>query len=108
MIVTICADHAAAVAEGTAKIKNVKGKDHLDFDKIDIDLNLEGGHLYLGNLIKNNPELSEQTNKVIAASADEIWKELKPIVKTSFEDVILGLLRNIFERFPIDDLFADD
>lgn len=101
-------EHVGATAKLHGIVKNIKGKDYFNFDSIDLDLALEGGFLYLENVIKNNPEISAQTNKIIAENVDNIFNELKPVIKNSFEQVILLLAENVIERFSIDELFRDD
>lgn len=75
------------------------------FDVIDLDLSLDGAFLYLDNLFKHNAELSVHTNRIIADNMDSIISELKPVIKNSFEQVILGLLEKVMERYSLDELF---
>lgn len=104
----IISEHAGAVVKLVAKTKTVKGKEYLYFDNIDLDLTLDGGFLYLDNVIKNNPEISANTNKIIADNIDNIISELKPVIQKSFEEIIMGLLEKVMERYSIDELFAND
>lgn len=90
------------------KTRSVRGKEYLYFDTIDLDLTLDGVFLYLDNVIKNNPEISANTNKIIADNIDSILNELKPVIQKSFEEIILSLLQNVMERYSIDELFAND
>lgn len=98
----------SADAKLTGKTRNVKGKEYIYFDTIKLDLTFKGGYLYLHDIFKNNPELSEQTNRIIAEHIDSTINELKPVMQSSFEQLILGLLEKVMARYSLDELFAND
>lgn len=86
--------------------KEVKGKEYLVFDQNDFNVSVGGGKVYFADLFKGNPELTENTNKVINENVSVIIDELTPVIKSVLEQVILGTVLQLFERFSINELFT--
>lgn len=96
---------------GTATLqghrKNVNGKEYIVFDKINLDIKFNGGKMYFADLFRGNPELTENTNRIINDNIDDILSDLKPIINKTIGDIILHLVRQVFERFSVDELFPN-
>lgn len=86
----------------------VRGKEYLVFDKIDLDLNLSNGHLYFADLFRGNPELTANTNRIINENIVDIINDLKPVINKTISDIVLLLIRQVFERFSVDELFPNN
>lgn len=85
--------------------KKAKGKEYVIFDQIDLELKIEGGHMYFSDIFKDNAELTNNTNKVINENLLVVMEELYPVIKSAIRQLILGLVSQLFEKFSIDELF---
>lgn len=90
----------------TGKRKLIKGKEHLLFDKVKIDLKFGGGWLYFDELFRGNKDLSVRLNEVINDNIVDVLEEIKPLVEHATGEVILNLIKGVFERYAIEELFA--
>lgn len=81
------------------------GKSYLNFTSIDIDLAFGGGTVKFDNLFKDNPEVSEGLNKVINENVKDFLNELKPAAVQTISTIVFTLAKNVFDRYPIDELF---
>lgn len=89
------------------KRETIKGKEHANFDKIDIDLEIPKAVLYFDNLFENNEELTRATNQAINDNIKEILVELKPVVSKTVGDIVLSLVGSLFRRYSVDELFPE-
>lgn len=69
----------------------------------DIDFGKPEFHFY--NLFQNNPELTEQTNKIINANMVELLKDLRPTLEDTIGKTVQEFIGRVFMRFSIDELF---
>lgn len=81
------------------------GKTYAHFDMLDLNINPGRPVFRIENLFKDNPELNDQTNKVINDNIDEFIQELRPVMKNALNDLVIGLINQLFERWSLDDLF---
>ncbi|XP_060518411.1 uncharacterized protein LOC132697136 [Cylas formicarius] len=83
-----------------------QGKQYLVFPELDIesiDFGQPNFHFY--NLFKNNPELTEQTNKILNANMDQLLEDLRPTLETTIGKTVLEFVSRVFNRFSVDELF---
>lgn len=78
------------------------------FDKVDLDVDLKNGRLYFADLFKGNPELTDNTNRIVNENIVDILSDLKPVINKTIGDIILLLIRQVFERFSVDELFPNN
>lgn len=85
-----------------------KGKEHINFDKIVLDLHFgDKNSLVFENIFRGNQELTDQTNKIISENIEGIMMEVKPVFDETVAQLVLGLLRGVFDRYSLDDLFPN-
>lgn len=95
-----------SVISGHRVIK--KGKEHINFDKIVLDLHFgEQNSLAFENIFRGNKELTDQTNKIISENIEGIMMEVKPVFDETVAQIVLGVLRGVFDRYSLDDLFPN-
>lgn len=83
----------------------MKGKEYLSLDKIDVDVIVTDGKLYFAEVFKGNPELTENTNKVVNENIRDILSDLQPVINKTIGEIVLMLVRQVFDRYSIDELF---
>lgn len=101
-------DNPKATAMLQGHRQKVRGKEYIVFDKIDLDVKLSNGRLYFADLFRGNPELTEHTNKIVNDNIADILLDLKPVINKTIGDIILLLIRQVFERFSVDELFSNN
>ncbi|XP_030766697.1 uncharacterized protein LOC115890569 [Sitophilus oryzae] len=57
------------------------------------------------NLFKNNPELTEQTNRILNDNMEELLNDLRPNVEQTIGKTVLEFIGRVFTRFSIEELF---
>lgn len=83
-----------------------KGKEFVDFNKISLDLQFgERNSLVFEDIFRGNKELSDQTNKILSENVQAIMMEIKPVFHETVSQLVLGLLKGVFGRFSLEDLF---
>lgn len=60
------------------------------------------------DLFKNNQDLTENTNRLINENTDILFSEIQPIVQTTLGDVATNVLKNVNDRFSIEELFPNE
>lgn len=86
-----------------------KGKEHVDFDKISLELHFGNQNtLVFENIFRGNKELTDQTNKIISENIEGIMMEIKPVFDETVAQLVLSLLKGVFDRYSIDDLFPNN
>lgn len=56
------------------------------------------------NLFAGNKQLTDQTNGVLNENPQAILTEFQPMISSSFRSVILTVVSNVFNSFPVDEL----
>lgn len=85
-----------------------KGREYINFDKIVLDLHFGVPNtLVFENIFRGNQELTDQTNKIISENIEGIMMEVKPVFDETVAQLVLGLLRGVFDRYSLDDLFPN-
>lgn len=98
---------AQAVISGKRMMR--KGREHINFDKVVLDLQFgDKNSLVFENIFKGNQELTDQTNKIISENIGGIMMEMKPVFDETVAQLVLSLLRGVFDRYSIDDLFPNN
>lgn len=83
-----------------------KGKEYVNFDDIQLDLQFGPNNtLIFENIFRGNKELTDQTNRIISENIEGIMMEVKPVFDSTVAQVALNLLKGIFNRFSLDELF---
>ncbi|CAG9768276.1 unnamed protein product [Ceutorhynchus assimilis] len=69
----------------------------------DIDFGKPNFQFY--ELFKNNPELTQQTNKILNANMVELLTDLRPTLEQVIGNTVLEFIGRVFQRFSIEELF---
>ncbi|XP_071053221.1 protein takeout-like [Onthophagus taurus] len=80
------------------------GKEYLDFNKCDVDIQISDADVNFENLFAGNKQLTDQTNGVLNENPQAILTEFQPMISSSFRSVILTVVSNVFNSFPVDEL----
>lgn len=85
-----------------------KGKEYANFDKINLVLHFGTNNtLVFENIFGGNKELTDQTNKIISENIEEIMMEIKPVFDDTVAQITLSILRGVFDRYSLDELFPN-
>lgn len=85
-----------------------KGKEYADFNNIELTLNFgRNNSLVFENIFRGNKELTDQTNKIISENIEGIMMEVKPVFDNTVSEIALSILRGVFDRFSLDELFPN-
>lgn len=94
---------AVAELHGHRVTKN--NKEYIDFNNNSVKIKVGDAQFYFSDLIKGNPEVSEQTNKVVNENIQAIIEELKPFIQETVGTVVFTVARRVFKNFSVDELF---
>lgn len=92
-----------AVVTGKRNLK--RGREHISFDNVNLDIKLGKTNLFFEDLFPGNPEITEQTNRIISNNINEVFYELKPVLDQTIGKFILQLIHDVFEKYSLDELF---
>lgn len=82
------------------------GQEYASFDKVKLDLGFgTNNSLVFENIFRGNKELTDQTNKIISENIEGIMMEVKPVFDDTVAQITLTILRGVFNRFSLDELF---
>lgn len=56
-------------------------------------------------LFRNNPELTEQTNKILNANMAALIDDLRPTLERTIGNTVQQFIGRVFAKFSIDELF---
>ncbi|XP_044268729.1 putative beta-carotene-binding protein [Tribolium madens] len=84
-----------------------KGKEFIAITDKKLDLSLGKPVFYFDNFFRDNPELNEQTNKIINENIVDILDELRPVVDQTVTEFVLGIVTRLFNRYSMDELFPN-
>lgn len=82
-----------------------KGKEYIKWSNTHLDLSVKSMSIYFDDLFHNNKELTETTNAVINENSEEILKELKPLVEETISTITFSIVKEVFDKFSVDELF---
>lgn len=86
-----------------------RGKEYINFSKIKLDIQFGNPNsMVFDNIFRGNKELTDQTNRVISENIEGIMMEIKPVFDDTVAQLVLGLLRGVFNRYSLDDLFPNN
>lgn len=92
-----------ALVTGAKEVK--KGKEYINYNAIKLDVFFDKVSMQFENLFPGNKELSMQLNKVINENSIDFVDEVKPVAVDTISAIVLNLIKNVFERYSIDQLF---
>ncbi|VEN40098.1 unnamed protein product [Callosobruchus maculatus] len=96
----------SAHASTDAKQYEKNGKTHLGFINSDVNgLVIKKAHFQLDNIFGDNEQLNVQTNQVLNDSAEELIKELAPVITSVTRDIVFGIAEKTLQRYTFDELF---
>lgn len=87
----------------TKILKN--GKEHFLIGGRDIKVDVGSIKLRLDDLFKNNQELTDNTNRVIAENIDSLYPEFKPIVEQTLTQIFVSFVDSVTKKFPLEELY---
>lgn len=83
-----------------------RGKEYINFSKVKLNLHFGPQNaLTFENIFRDNKELTDQTNKIISENIEGIMTEIKPVFDETVAQLALGLLKGVFNRYSVDELF---
>lgn len=82
-----------------------KGKEYFKFKGDDVQVDIGGIYIVFENLFKNNPELTDNTNRILNENSDVLYDEIKPVISKGISDLITAVFNNVHERFSVDTLY---
>ncbi|RZC41970.1 takeout-like [Asbolus verrucosus] len=83
------------------------GQEYIKFSSMEINEKLHQPVFRFEGLFRENPELTEQTNKVVNENIDEILDELRPAIHIAISEAVLGIIKPMFEKFSVKELFPE-
>ncbi|XP_017772052.1 PREDICTED: uncharacterized protein LOC108559321 [Nicrophorus vespilloides] len=86
----------------------VKGDEHYkSFNDLKLVLEIDGdSHINLEDIIPNNKEISDVTNKVINENIKEIVKDLIPYFADAMSQIVSNILKGVFNNYSLEKLFT--
>ncbi|KAK9879080.1 hypothetical protein WA026_003894 [Henosepilachna vigintioctopunctata] len=84
-----------------------KGKDHAKFEKGDLNLEATKITLHFDNLFNGNKLLGDNINKFLNENWPQLLVDLRPGISGIVESVLKGVLVNIFDKVPMQEIFLD-
>lgn len=96
--------HAVVTGQRFAR----RGKEYINFNAVKLDLHFgKPNALNFENIFRGNKELTDQTNRIISENIEGIMTEIKPVFDETVAQIALGILRGVFNRYSVDDLFPE-
>lgn len=71
-----------------------------------MDLKFGGGWLYFDDLFHGNKELSDRLSEIINNNILDVLEEIKPLIEHATGEVILNIIKGVFQRYAVEELFA--
>lgn len=84
-------------------VKN--GKEHFQVADRNITVHVGSIKLRMDDLFRNNQELTDNTNRVIAENIDSLYPEFKPIVEQTLTQIFVSFVDSVNKKFPLDVLY---
>ncbi|XP_023026765.2 circadian clock-controlled protein daywake [Leptinotarsa decemlineata] len=75
--------------------------------KVHVKFSIGGLQLYMGNLFDGIKALEESTNAYLNANWRPVAESLNPILSKTIEDIMLDILRTVFDNIPADFFLSD-
>lgn len=104
MFFFVSLENAELIEEWITDVVVKDGKEYLNIKEIKLDMKVVKliSHLRSTN---NNKEINDVINKVMNDNWKEIFHEMKPDLEKTISDVILALIKPIFDEIPYEELF---
>ncbi|KAL1490585.1 hypothetical protein ABEB36_013254 [Hypothenemus hampei] len=81
-------------------------KQYLKLTEIVIDdIDFGKPNFKFADLFRNNPELTDQTNKILNENMPELLEELRPTLEQTIGNTVLEFISRVFTRFSLEELF---
>ncbi|XP_018897552.2 protein takeout [Bemisia tabaci] len=81
------------------------GNRFLKLTKFGMDLKPRRLHFQFDNLFNGNKELGRMTNNVLNDQAEEIFKQMKPLMEKQSNQLMFGVVKRFFDKNPYNDIF---
>lgn len=89
----------------TSKIIKKPNIEYLHIIKCDLELYPEDIRMQFENLFNGDPTLGTQMNVFLNENSQTIFDELKGPFNVKFSKIFKSIVNNIFDKFPLKDLF---
>ncbi|XP_017118647.1 protein takeout [Drosophila elegans] len=90
------------------RIEYRNNKRYLKIYQLVPNIRLDRWIMWLDNFFPDNYDLTIAINNLFNRNWVEFWNELEPGILPLFETVFLGMIEDLFEKVPYDDLFLAD
>lgn len=74
---------------------------------IQVKFSIGGLKLHMGNLFDGIKALEDSTNAYLNANWRPVAESLNPILTKTIEDIMIGILKDIFDNIPADFFLGD-
>ncbi|KAK9881031.1 hypothetical protein WA026_014374 [Henosepilachna vigintioctopunctata] len=101
------AKNISIVAKSDVKMTKREGFHFYNITGIHVDFDIQGLKLHMGNLFDGIKALEESTNAYLNANWKPVAESLNPILTKTVEDIMIGILRTVFDNLPADFFLAD-
>lgn len=89
----------------TGDLKNIDGKNHLQFPRFNIKLYIEDTHINLERLFERDPVIAKATNEVVNENSDLFLAEIIPSLEVSLAEKFTNIANIITKSFTYEELF---
>lgn len=86
---------------------NKEGHVFYNVNTISVDFSMKGLKLHLDNLFEGSRELGETTNRYLNENWRDVSEAFRPIIAKTIEDILIDILRKIFDYMPGDFYVSD-
>lgn len=86
-------------------LEKIDSKNYLQFEKFDIKLYIEKGHINLDNLFAQDPLIARALNEVVNDNSELFLAEIKPSLEASLSEKFTKIANTITRSFTYEELF---
>ncbi|KAL3276724.1 hypothetical protein HHI36_012094 [Cryptolaemus montrouzieri] len=101
------AKNISIVAKSDVKMEKRHGFHFYNITGIHVKFDIGGLKFHMGNLFDGIKALEDSTNAYLNANWRPVAESLNPILTKTVEDIMLGILRTVFDNLPADFFLAD-
>ncbi|RZC38061.1 takeout [Asbolus verrucosus] len=95
------------VAKSDVTLEKRDGFHFYNVTAIHVKFSIGGLKLHMGNLFDGIKALEESTNAYLNANWKPVAESLNPILSKTIEDIMIGILKRVFDNIPADFFIAD-
>ncbi|KAF4528888.1 hypothetical protein B566_EDAN017381 [Ephemera danica] len=85
-----------------------KGLTYISLRDRKVNLNIEGATMHFENLFNGNKQLGDTTNRFFNENWRDIVNEIRPVLEETIAEVIHGIVRQVFDLFPLEQLLPTE